>query len=672
MAQQQKVRWGILGPGNIARAFAGGLARSQSGELVAIGARNPDRPDYAEHFAGARVVAGYEALIAELDVDAVYISTPHPQHAQWGIKAAQLGKHVLCEKPMGLTAFEADAMFHAARKAGTFMGEAFMYRVHPMTQTLIDLIAAGEIGDVRMVKSSFGFAMPRFDPEHRLYANELAGGGILDVGCYPVSVARLIAGIGVGQSFVEPDVVQGVGHLGESGVDEWASAVLKFPGGMIAEVSCSVSLAQDNILRILGTKGRIEVRDFWFATGQKGGTAIIDIVRPDGKHEPVEVSEPAWLYSFEAEAASRAILAGKTQFAAPGMSWDDTLGNLRVLDRWRQTAGLEFEIEKPALRIRTLTGDTLKKRSDRIPSTQIAGLDKPISRLALGFEDFRSFSSAAIMLDAYFEQGGNAFDTAFIYGGGITEKLLGDWQASRGVREDAVIIGKGAHTPLTYPDVIAKQLDESLQRLKTDYVDIYFMHRDNPEVPVEEFVDAMDAEVRRGRIRGPFGGSNWTRERFDAAVAYADRTGKTAPAVLSNNFSLAEMQKPLWPGCVASSDEAWRAWLTERHVTNFAWSSQARGFFTDRAGRERTDNSELVETWYTDANFARRERAIDLANRLGKKPINVALAYCLHQPFATIPLIGPRTLGELDDSLNALDIALSPSDIAWLRDGERS
>src|SRR5690606_32220074 len=123
---------------------------------------NPDRPDYAEHFPGARVVAGYEALIADPDVDAVYISTPHPQHAQWGIKAAQLGKHVLCEKPMGLTAFEADAMFHAARKAGTFMGEAFMYRVHPMSQKLIDLIAGGEIGDVRMVKSSFGFAMPRF------------------------------------------------------------------------------------------------------------------------------------------------------------------------------------------------------------------------------------------------------------------------------------------------------------------------------------------------------------------------------------------------------------------------------------------------------------------------------------------------------------------------------
>lgn len=670
MSQQQKVRWGILGPGSIARAFAGGLAHSRSGELVALGARNPDKPDYAEHFPGARVLNGYDALLAGPQIDAVYIATPHPQHAQWAIKAAGAGKHVLCEKPMGLTAFEADAMFHAARKAKTFMGEAFMYRVHPMTQKLIDLIAAGEIGEIRAIKSSFGFAMPRFDPEHRLYANDLAGGGILDVGCYPVSMARLIAGVANGKPFLEPEAVSGVAHLGQSGVDEWAAAVLKFPGGILAEVSCSVSLAQDNVLRILGTTGRIEIRDFWFATGHKGGTAIIDIIRPDGKHEPVEVAEAGWLYSFEAEAASLAILAGKTEFDAPGMSWDDTLGNLRVLDKWRQTAGLEYEIEKPALRTRTLKGEALEKRSDRIGRISIPGLQKPISRLALGFEDFRSFSSAAILLDAYYEKGGNAFDTAFIYGNGITETLFGDWQSSRGVRDAVVLIGKGAHSPLTYPDVIAKQLDVSLGKLKTDHVDVYFMHRDNIDVPVDEFVDAMDAEVRRGRIRGPFGGSNWTRERFDEAVAYANRTGKTAPSALSNNFSLAEMQKPLWPGCVASSDDDWRKWLSDRQVTNFAWSSQGRGFFTDRAGRDKTENTELVETWYTDANFARRDRAVELAGKLGKKPIHVALAYCLYQPFPLIPLIGPRTLAELDDSLEALEITLTPDDVAWLRDGK--
>ena len=671
MTERKKVRWGILGPGTIARAFAGGLAHSQSGELVALGARNPQKPDYAEHFPGAKIHAGYDALLADPDVDAVYIATPHPQHAQWAIKAAEAKKHVLCEKPMGLTAFEADAMFHAACKANTFMGEAFMYRLHPMTQKLIDLSAAGEIGEVRAIKSSFGFAMPRFDPEHRLYANHLAGGGILDVGCYPVSMARLIAGAAVGKPFLDPTTVTGAAHLGQSGVDEWAAAILKFDTGLIAEVSCSVSLAQDNVLRILGTNGRIEVRDFWFATGHKGGTAIIDIVRPDGTHAPLEISEAGWLYAFEAEAASRAILEGKTEFDAPGMSWADTLGNLRALDQWRKSAGLEYEIETPALRTRTLKDEPLAKRADTIARKSLPGLDKPISSVALGFEDFRTFSSAAILLDAFYEKGGNAFDTAFIYGNGITEKLFGDWQASRGVREDTVIIGKGAHSPLTYPDVIAKQLDITLDKLKTDYVDVYFMHRDNLDVPVGEFVDAMDAEVKRGRIRGPFGGSNWTRERFDEAVAYAKANGKTAPGALSNNFSLAEMRVPIWDGCIAAADADWRAWFEKTGTPNFAWSSQGRGFFTDRAGRDKRDNDELVRVWYTEDNFARRDRAIEMARNLGKKPIHVALAYCLYQPFPVVPLIGPRTLAELDDSLEALDIALTPADIVWLQTGRR-
>jgi aryl-alcohol dehydrogenase-like predicted oxidoreductase len=129
------------------------------------------------------------------------------------------------------------------------------------------------------------------------------------------------------------------------------------------------------------------------------------------------------------------------------------------------------------------------------------------------------------------------------------------------------------------------------------------------------------------------------------------------------------MLVPIWPGCITSSTDEWKAWLTERQMPNFAWSSQGRGFFTDRAGRGKTDNDELVRVWYSDKNFGRRDRAVELAKRLGKSPIHIALAYVLNQPFPSIPLIGPRTLGELDDSLKALDIALSPDDLAWLDDG---
>lgn len=670
MTSTAPIRWGILGPGDIAKAFAGGVAGSRTGTLAALGARNPGKEGLAQTFPGARILDGYQALLDDPDIDAVYIAIPHPGHAEWAIKAAEAGKHVLCEKPLALTAFEADAMIHAARKAGTFLGEAFMYRLHPQTLKLVELIKSGVIGEVRMIKSSFGFAMPGFMPKHRLYANDLAGGGILDVGGYPVSMVRLIAGAATGKPFAEPDKVVGTAHLGQSGVDEWASALLHFPSGVVAEVSCSISLNQENMLSILGTKGRIEVPDFWFAGGNRDvGLGKIDVIRSDGTRETISVNETRHLYSFEVDAAGEAILAGRQEFAWPGMGWADSLGTLRVLDRWRAAVGLEYEIEKPAKRINTIAGRPLRTDGSAIAKRKIPGLAKPTSVVALGFEDFRTFSSGSILLDAFFEAGGNLFDTGYVYGAGYTETLLGQWLKNRGVREQSVIIAKGAHSPLCYPDVIGKQLAQSLDRLQTDHVDIYFMHRDNPDVPVGEFVDAMDAEAKAGRIRGPFGGSNWTMARMDEAIAYAERTGKQKPGALSNNFSLAEMLEPIWAGCITSSTDDWKAWLTKRQMPNFAWSSQGRGFFTDRAGRDKQDNEELVRVWYSEKNFGRRDRAIELAQRLGKSPIHVALAYVLAQPFPSVPLIGPRTLDELEDSLKALDIKLSAEDVAWLDNG---
>lgn len=153
---------------------------------------------------------------------------------------------------------------------------------------------------------------------------------------------------------------------------------------------------------------------------------------------------------------------------------------------------------------------------------------------------------------------------------------------------------------------------------------------------------------------------------MDEAIAYAKKTGKTAPSALSNNFSLAEMQKPIWAGCIAASDDQWKVWLKERQLPNFAWSSQGRGFFTEAAGRDKFDNQEIVDTWYSERNFVRRDRAIELAKQLGRNPIHIALAYVLAQPFQVVPLIGPRSVGELEDSLTALDIQLTPEQVRWL------
>ncbi|MBW9079461.1 oxidoreductase [Agrobacterium pusense] len=665
MTTEQPIRWGIIGPGTIARTFADGIAHSRTGRLEAIATRNPDKPGLAEAFAGARIVKGYDALLADPDIDAVYIATPHTGHAEWAIKAIRAGKTVLVEKPIAISAYDADAIFHEAKKAGVFAGEAYMYRLHPQTAKLLELVKARAVGDIRIIRSSFGFNMGSFRADHRLFANETAGGGILDVGGYPVSMVRMIAGAVDGKPFAEPEKVAGAAHLGQSGVDEWASAVLKFPNGIVAEVSCSIMAAQDNVLRIIGSEGRIEVRDFWFAAGHKGGTGRIDIIRGD-KVETIELPEDRWLYSFEVDAAGEAIRQGKKEFDAPGMAWADSLGNLRVMDQWRASVGLEYSVEKATSRTANIAGGKVVS-GNTVPKRQIPGLAKPASVVALGFEFFPNFASASLTLDAFYEAGGNLFDTAYVYGGGKTEAIFGDWHTSRNVpREEIVLIGKGAHSPLCYPDMIAKQLDQSLERLKTDYVDVYFMHRDNLDVPVGEFVDAMDAEVRRGRIRGIFGGSNWTRERMDEAAAYAQKNGKQAPGALSNNFSLAEMLDPIWAGCVAASDDEWKEWLKSRQIPNFAWSSQGRGFFTERAGRDKHDDEEIVRVWYSDRNFVRRDRAIELAQKLGRHPIHIALAYVIAQPFPVIPLIGPRTIAELEDSLSALDIALTDEQVKWL------
>ncbi|MET0171223.1 MAG: aldo/keto reductase [Agrobacterium vaccinii] len=666
MPDFQPVRWGIIGPGTIAKTFAEGIAHSKTGKLVAIASRNPDRPGLSDGFPGARIINGYDALLSDPEIDAVYIATPHTSHAEWAIKAIRAGKHVLVEKPIALTAYDAEAIFHEAKKAGVFAGEAYMYRLHPQTAKIVELVKSGTIGDVRIIRSSFGFNMGSFRADHRLFANDSAGGGILDVGGYPVSMARLIAGATAGQPFLEPIKVAGVAHLGQSGVDEWASAVLKFPNEIIAEVSCSIMANQDNVLRIIGSEGRIEVQDFWFASGHKGGVGKIEVFKGKGEHQTIEVKEDRWLYSFEVDSAGETIRNNASEFAHPGMNWADSLGNLRVMDQWRASVGLEYGVETAAKRVLNIAGGKVVP-GNTVPKRQIPGLTKPASVVALGFEFFPNFAAASLTLDTYYEAGGNLFDTAFVYGGGKTEAIFGDWHTSRNVpREDIVLIGKGAHSPLCYPDIIAKQLDQSLDRLKTDYVDVYFMHRDNTDVPVGEFVDAMDAEVKRGRIRGIFGGSNWTRQRMDEAIAYAQKTGKTAPAALSNNFSLAEMLDPIWAGCVAASDEPWKEWARERQIPNFAWSSQGRGFFTDRAGRDKRDDEEIVRVWYSERNFERRDRAIELAKQLGRNPIHIALAYVIAQPFPVLPLIGPRTIAELEDSLSALDIKLTPEQVRWL------
>ncbi|TVR56167.1 MAG: oxidoreductase [Puniceicoccaceae bacterium] len=661
-----KLHWGILATGRIAHAFAEGVQRSETGRLQAVASRSQAKADeMGAHFGIPNRHGSYEALLADPEVQAVYISTPHPQHAEWSVKAAEAGKHILCEKPACLNHADAMAVAEAVHEAGVVYMEAFMYRCHPQTIELVRLLREGAIGEIRLIQAAFSFAAG-FNPESRIYNNALGGGGILDVGCYPVSMARLIAGVALGRPFADPLEVAGQGRLHpETGVDEVAIADLAFEGGLLAQVSTGVSINQENVVRIYGTEGRIVLPSPWQPVIH-GGIWSFQIFEK-GRPEPRTISgtEQRPLYGVEADLFARSL--PHREPLHPGMTIEDTLGNMRTLDRWRRAIGLTYENEKPENPWPTVHRRPLKPGArGTMPTLTPEGWDKPVSRFVMGADNQQSLPHAAVMFDDFVERGGNAFDTAFIYGGGLQEKLLGAWCRSRGLRDHVFIIAKGAHAPHCNPGKLSEQLLISLERLQTDYADLYLMHRDNPEIPVGEFVDVLNEHVSAGRIRR-FGGSNWSLARIAEANAYAKAKGLQGFACVSNNFSLARMVDPVWGGCLAASDPDSIAWLKERQMPHFAWSSQARGFFTDRAGPAETSDPQLVRCWYSEDNFKRRERAITLAAHKEVNPINIAAAYVLSQPFPSFCLIGPRVLEETRTSMPALDILpLSPEECAWL------
>lgn len=654
--------WGIIGTGAIAKTFAKALPKSSTGRLVAIGSRSIESAEkFCGDFPGITAHGTYEALLADPAVQAVYISTPHPTHAEWAIKAAEAGKHILCEKPIALNHAEAMAMVEAALRNDVFLMEAFMYRCHPQTAKIVELIQSGTLGQVRMIDATFSFHSS-YNLASRLLKNELGGGGILDVGCYTASIARLVAGAATGQPFAEPTELFAAGHVGaESTVDEYAAALCKFPGEIVAQLTTGVQLNADNGLKVYGSEGWMHVPNVFIPSRESGGTHIYLHLR--GKPmETIEIHTNEWLYGLEADAVAKGIPARQSS-AVP---WEDTLGNMRLLDRWRKDLGVIYKQETPAGSRTTVSARPLRK-AENAPMlyANIPGIKQPASRLIMGVDNQQSFAHSAVMFDDFFELGGNMFDTAHLYGGGKPERFLGEWIETRGIRDETLIIGKGAHTPNCHPEGITRQLSESLDRLKTSYVDLYLMHRDNPQVPVGEFVDCLNEHLKAGRIRA-FGGSNWSIARVEAANAYAASKGLVGFHALSNNFSLARMVKPVWAGCISASDGESRAWFQRTQMPLFAWSSQARGFFLDSTNPTNLADESLVQSWFSEDNFRRLERARKLAEEKGVKPINIALAYVLNQPFPTFALIGPRQLSETRTSLPGLTLKLTPEEVAWL------
>ena len=252
---ERVLRWGLLGTARINRMIIPPLRVSPANRLLAVASRDPGKAAaYAREWGIARAHGSYEALLAEPEVDAVYVPLPNHLHAEWTIRAARAGKHVLCEKPLALSVDEVDAMASAAREAGVVLAEGFMYRHHPQTLKVRALVQDGAIGRVRFVRGTFSFPLTR--PGDVRLRPEWGGGCLWDVGCYPLSFTRFVLG-------AEPLEVFGRAVLGETGVDETFAAQLVFPHDVLAQVDAGFRAPLRAELEIAGTEGTILVRRPW-------------------------------------------------------------------------------------------------------------------------------------------------------------------------------------------------------------------------------------------------------------------------------------------------------------------------------------------------------------------------------------------------------------------------
>jgi len=306
------VRWGILSTARINRRLIPAAHASSKTELVGVASRDQAKAEeYARQWEIPRAYGSYEALLADEDIETVYISLPNSLHVEWSIRALEAGKHVLCEKPMGKHAEGVEEAFNVADRFGRVLSEAFMYRHNPQTRKLRELLDDGAIGEPRIVRARFGFAL--FDADNIRLRPEVEGGSLMDVGCYCVSGIRLVAG--------EPEVVFGSQLIGPSGTDWLFTGSLRFPGDVFGLFDCWTMLPERDELEVLGTEGSMFLDDPWFAR-----PPLIELRRAGGS-ERIE-TEQADSYVLELENVSDAI-RGEGELL---LGRADAVGNARALE----------------------------------------------------------------------------------------------------------------------------------------------------------------------------------------------------------------------------------------------------------------------------------------------------------------------------------------------------
>jgi predicted dehydrogenase len=320
------VRWGILGTGRIAGLFATGLGSVPAAEIAAVGSRTQAAADtFGDRFAIPRRHGSYAALAADPDVDVIYVATPHTQHAENSLLCLAAGKAVLCEKPFALNAREAEEVIALARARGLFLMEAMWSRYYPAMVRARELLAAGAIGEPRLLSADLGIRS-QVNPAGRLFHPALGGGALLDVGVYPVSLASMVFGT--------PTEIIARGHLGETGVDEQGAIILSYPGGRHAVLYTSIRTPTPHEGTIMGTEGMLRIGLDWHKPDR------VTLSRPGQPEEVEHLPFDGNGYNYEAAEVNACLRAGRTESAI--MPLDETLAIMRTLDVIRAQWGLRY------------------------------------------------------------------------------------------------------------------------------------------------------------------------------------------------------------------------------------------------------------------------------------------------------------------------------------------
>jgi predicted dehydrogenase len=307
------MRLGLLSTADINRKVIPGARVSTKVDLIAVASRDQARAEaYATEWHIERAYGSYEALLADSDVDAVYISLPNNLHREWSIKSLEAGKHVICEKPFSKRSEGVEAAFDAAERTGRLLTEAFMYRHNPQTARLVELVRDGAIGDLRVVRTAFSYSL--YDADNIRLRTDVEGGSLMDVGCYCVSGSRLLGG--------EPESVYGQAFIGPSGTDWVFTGALRFPDDVLALFDCGTCLPERDELEAIGTEGSLFLDDPWHAN-----VPVIELRRPDGSVERIEL-EPVDSYQLELENLADAI-AGDAPLL---LAREDALGQARTIE----------------------------------------------------------------------------------------------------------------------------------------------------------------------------------------------------------------------------------------------------------------------------------------------------------------------------------------------------